>query len=124
MEQIVVTLQEWIVLYGLKVVAAVAIVLIGRFVAKGIRAIIQRMLQKARLNQHWSRLFPACVTSASWRLSLSPRWDKLGCETASFVVVLGAAGLAVGLALQGSLANFAAGVSDDYLQAVQGGRLH
>ena len=46
MEQIVVKLQEWIALYGLKVIAAVIILFVGRFAAKGICAIIRRMLQK------------------------------------------------------------------------------
>ncbi len=43
-------LQEWIVLYGLKVIAAVVIVIIGLFIAKGIRALIRRMLKKTRLD--------------------------------------------------------------------------
>ena len=46
MERVVAKLQEWIALYGLKVIAAAAIRVIGRFAAKGICAIIRRMLQK------------------------------------------------------------------------------
>jgi len=51
MEQVVSKLQEWIALYGLKVIAAIAIFLIGRFAAKVIRRIIRRMMQRANLDE-------------------------------------------------------------------------
>ena len=50
MEQIIVKLQEWIALYGLKLVAAILILIIGRFAAKGIRVLIRRALQKSRID--------------------------------------------------------------------------
>ena len=110
MEQVVIKLQEWIALYGLKVIAAVAILVIGRFAAIGIRAFVKRLLQKTRVDE----TLVSFITSASYVTMMAfiiiAALGQLGVQTASFVVVLGAAGLAVGLALQGSLANFAAGV--------------
>lgn len=110
MEQIMVKLQEWLALYGLKVIAAVAILVLGRFAAIGIRGVIRRLLQKGRLDE----TLVSFVTSASYVAIMAfviiAALGQLGVQTASFIAVIGAAGLAVGLALQGSLANFAAGV--------------
>ena len=110
MEQVMVKLQELLALYGLKVIAAVAIFVIGRFAAIGIRGVIRRLLQKARLDE----MLVSFVTSASYVAIMAfviiAALGKLGVQTASFIAVIGAAGLAVGLALQGSLANFAAGI--------------
>jgi small conductance mechanosensitive channel len=110
MEQISLKLQEWIALYGLKVVAALAILIIGRFAAIGIRSVIRRLLQKSRLDD----TLVSFVTSLSYvtimAFVLIAAVAQLGVQTTSFVAIVGAAGLAVGLALQGSLANFAAGI--------------
>jgi small conductance mechanosensitive channel len=110
MQQLVAKLQEWIMLYGLKVVAAIAILILGRLAAVGIRSLVKRALIKSRADQ----TLIAFVTSVSYIAAMAfviiAALAQLGVQTASFVAVLGAAGLAVGLALQGSLANFAAGV--------------
>lgn len=106
----VANLQEWIMFYGLKVIAAAAILVIGYFVAIGIRSLLRRLLKKKRVDD----TLVSFITSVSYVLIMAfviiAALGKLGVHTASFVVVLGAAGLAIGLALQGSLANFAAGV--------------
>ena len=110
MEQVVVKLQEWIVLYGLKVLAAVVILIIGRFVAKAIRSLISRMIQKSRVDETLVLFVSSASYVAMMAFVIISALGQLGVQTASFVAVLGAAGLAVGLALQGSLSNFAAGV--------------
>ena len=110
MEQIVVKLQEWIALYGLKVIAAVVILIVGRFAAKGIRAIIRRMLQKGHVDETLVSFVSSLCYFGIMAFVIIAALGQLGVQTASFVAVLGAAGLAIGLALQGSLANFAAGV--------------
>ena len=110
MEQITLKLQEWIVLYGLKVIAAVAILVIGWLAAKGIRAIIRRMLQKGNIEEILIAFVSSLCYVGIMAFVIIAALGKLGVQTASFVVVLGAAGLAIGLALQNSLANFAAGV--------------
>ncbi len=110
MEQVIAKLQEWIALYGLKVVAAIVILILGRFAAKGTRGVIRRVMKKGNVDA----TLISFVSSLSYVLIMAfviiAALGQLGVQTASFVAVLGAAGLAVGLALQGSLANFAAGV--------------
>ena len=110
MEQIVLKLQEWIALYGLKVIAAVIILFVGRFAAKGIRAIIRRMLQKGHVDETLVSFVSSLCYFGIMAFVIIAALGQLGVQTASFVAILGAAGLAIGLALQGSLANFAAGV--------------
>ncbi len=110
MEAVVVKLQEWIALYGLKVIAALAILVIGRYVAIGVRALIRRLLQKSLTDETLTSFITSLSYVAMMAFIIIAAIGQLGVQTASFVAVIGAAGLAVGLALQGSLANFAAGV--------------
>ncbi len=110
MEQVVLKLQEWIALYGLKVIAAVAILVIGRFAAVGVRAFVKRLLQKSRVDETLVSFIVNVSYIAMMAFVVIAALGQLGIQTTSFIAVLGAAGLAVGLALQGSLANFAAGV--------------
>lgn len=110
MEDMTQTLPEMLTYYGLKLVGAVLIFIIGRFIAKGLRALIRKGLEKG----HVDETLVSFITNLSYvglmTFVIIAALSKLGVQTASFVAVIGAAGLAVGLALQGSLANFAAGV--------------
>jgi small conductance mechanosensitive channel len=109
-EQILAKTQELIALYGLKVIAAVLILIIGRLAANIVRKVIEKIMIRTKID----------VTLVSFTASLAyvglmafvfiAALGQLGIQTTSFIAVLGAAGLAVGLALQGSLSNFAAGV--------------
>jgi len=110
MEHVVVKLQEWIVLYGLKIIAAVAILVIGRFAAIGLRSLVRRLLRKSLVDETLVSFITSVSYVAIMAFVIIAALGQLGIQTASFVAVLGAAGLAVGLALQGSLANFAAGL--------------
>ena len=110
MEQVSVTLKGWIILYGLKVIAAIAILVIGWFIAKGIRSIIQHMLRRGNVDETLVSFVASLCYVGIMAFVIIAAIGKLGIHTASFVAILGAAGLAIGLALQGSLANFAAGV--------------
>ncbi len=100
---------DLLTVYGLKVVAAIAILVIGRWVAKGIRRLFLNMLEKRKVEQTVSRF----VGNFSYVLLLVffiiAALRQLGLQTTSFVAVIGAAGLAVGLAMKDSLSNFAAG---------------
>ena len=102
--------QEIIALYGLNVIAALAIFILGRWVAKAVVSI----LKKAMVRKGVESTLISFIANLGYALLLAfiviAALSKLGIQTASFVAVIGAAGLAVGLALQGSLANFAAGV--------------
>lgn len=100
---------ELVTLYGLKVIAALAIFFIGRIVANGIRRLVQRMMRKAKVDQTLRRFVGNLTYIALLVFVVIAALSQLGIQTTSFIAILGAAGLAIGLALQGSLANFAAG---------------
>jgi small conductance mechanosensitive channel len=95
---------------GLNLLAAILIFFIGRWVAKILADLIGQVMDRSKVEKtlvsftrniiFWILFVFVCVASL----------NKIGVETTSFIAVLGAAGLAVGLALQGSLSNFAAGV--------------
>jgi len=110
MEQIVVKIQEWIALYGIKVIAAILILIIGRWAAMGVRALVRRLLTRSRVDETLVSFITSVSYVAIMAFIIIAALGQLGVQTASFVAVVGAAGLAIGLALQGSLANFAAGV--------------
>jgi len=78
--------------------------------AKGIRALVRRILQKGHVDETLVSFLATLCYVGIIAFVIIAALGKLGLHTASFVAILGAAGLAVGLALQGSLANFAAGV--------------
>ena len=103
-------IRDYILIYGVNFVKAVAIFIIGRFivnlVAKGIGKGMERSGTDPMLAKFITNIAYALMLTFVVIASIS----QLGVQTASLVAILGAAGLAVGLALQGSLANFAAGV--------------
>jgi small conductance mechanosensitive channel len=96
--------------YGLKVVGAVLIFLVGRWVAKLLSTIVAKAMKKARVDPTLIPFLENLAYTAMLIFVVIAALAAIGIQTASFIAVLGAAGLAVGLALQGSLANFASGV--------------
>lgn len=110
MEQITIKIQEWIALYGLKIIAAALIIIIGRFVAILLRKLIRKLLKKSKVEETLVSFITSMSYVAMMVFIIIAALNQLGFQTASFVAVLGGAVLAVGLALQGSLSNFAAGV--------------
>ena len=97
-------------LYGLRVISAIAIFIIGRWVAKGITRLIERLMARRKVDETLVSFVSNLGYVALLAFVIIAALNKLGIQTASFIAVLGAAGLAIGLALQGSLSNFAAGI--------------
>lgn len=95
--------------WGIKVIAALAIFIIGRWIAKGIRRGVRRMMEKSGADPIIIGFVGSIVYIAMLAFVIVAALGQLGIQTTSFIAILGAAGLAIGLALQGSLANFAAG---------------
>ena len=110
MENIGLKLQEWLALYGLKIIAAIAILILGRIAAGLARSLVRRILRKSKVDETLISFLGSLTYIGILAFIVIAAVAQLGVQTASFIAVLGAAGLAVGLALQGSLANFAAGV--------------
>jgi small conductance mechanosensitive channel len=109
MEETLQKIYDIVTIYGIKVIAAIAIFVVGRWIAKGFRSISVRAMDKKGVETTISRFIGNLTYMALLAFFIIAALGQLGIETASFVVVLGAAGLAIGLALQGSLANFASG---------------
>jgi small conductance mechanosensitive channel len=101
---------EFLTIYGIKVVGAIVIFVIGRWVVKGVAGFIKRLLIKRKTDETLTSFIYHLSYVALLAFIVIAALNQLGIQTASFIAVLGAAGLAVGLALQGSLSNFAAGV--------------
>ncbi len=96
--------------FGVKLITALAIFIIGRWVAIGVKNLIDKAMHKARVDNTLISFTVHLSYIAMIAFVAIAALGQLGIQTTSFIAVLGAAGLAVGLALQGSLSNFAAGV--------------
>jgi small conductance mechanosensitive channel len=107
--QILDRVWELVTIYGLKVIAAIAIFVIGRWVAKAVVSMIRKMMRNAEVDQTLRGFVANMAYIALLAFVVLAALGQLGIQTTSFIAILGAAGLAVGLALQGSLSNFAAG---------------
>jgi small conductance mechanosensitive channel len=94
----------------LSILKAAAIFFIGRFVANLIANLAHKALSKARVDPTLNKFVKNLLYTGLLAFVIISALNALGVDTASAAVILGAAGLAIGLALQGSLSNFAAGV--------------
>lgn len=101
---------ELATVYGLKLIFAILIFFIGKMIAKILVATIARAMEAKGVDQTVAQFVRNILYYALFFMICIAALAQLGVQTASFVAVVGAAGLAVGLALQGSLANFASGV--------------
>lgn len=96
--------------FGLRLLYAFLIIFVGRWVVKLLLKIIKSALEKTTVEET-IRIFVANLLSSLLMVIIFiAAINQLGIETTSIIAMLGAAGLAIGLALQGSLANFAAGI--------------
>ena len=104
-------MTEVVVTYGLDVIGAIIILIVGWMVSGWGRAVVKKALAKTGKIDAMVQGFAANgVKYAILIFTVLAVLDRFGVETTSFIAVLGAAGLAIGLALQGALSNLAAGV--------------
>ena len=97
--------------YGLSVVGAIIILIIGFMVAGWVKSGVNRALSKIeKVDETLRAFFASLAYYAVVIFTVIAVLAQFGIETTSFIAVLGAAGLAIGLALQGTLSNVAAGV--------------
>lgn len=96
--------------YGLKVIGALLILIIGRFAAGILRRVVVKAFLKVNMDENLAKFFGRITFIVIIIFAVMASLAKFGVETTSFVAVLGAAGFAIGFALQGSLSNFASGV--------------
>ncbi len=110
MEQFVEAIQTLLKTYGPVAIKALLTLLGGWIAARIITAVLRRVMVKARVEPTLVGFATNLTFASLMTLAVVSALGALGVSTTSFVAVIGAAGLAIGFALQGSLANFAAGV--------------
>lgn len=96
--------------FAIRVLIAIVILIVGRLIIKLIIKIIDKLLVKARVEISVNKFLKSLIRVGLYIVLIIFIGDQLGVPTTSFVAVLGSAGIAIGLALQGSLSNFAGGV--------------
>lgn len=109
MEDILKAIYEYLAKYGLQIVAALLIFLIGRWLAGVLSRLVEKGLLKSKVDKTVAKFAKHLTHIGLLVFVVIAALARLGVETTQFAVALGAAGLAIGLALQGSLANFASG---------------
>ncbi len=117
---------EFIATYGLKIVLAILVFYVGKAIARALSNFLGKTMSGRGIDLTVSNFIKNLAYYGMFTMVVVAALGQLGVQTASFVAIIGAAGLAVGFALQGSLANFAAGVllilfrpfkAGDYIQA-------
>lgn len=96
--------------WAIKIVTALAIFIIGKMIAGYITRIVAKMMEKAKLDDMLVKFLSNLMYSLLLVAVVLAAIDQLGVPITSLLAIVGAAGLAIGLALKDSLSNFAAGV--------------
>ena len=125
-EQIPQMMDTYIIPWGINIVMAIVIYIIGKFVVGVLVNVFGKVLARSKYDDMLIDFVKAIVNATLMLFVIVASLDKLGVNTTSIVAIFGAAGLAIGLSLQGSLQNFAAGVmllifrpfkADDFINA-------
>lgn len=101
---------ELVMIYGMKIVMAVVVFVVGKVIAAWVAKTLAKGMALKGIDSAVAAFVKNIAFCVMYAVVIIAALGQLGVQTAAFVAVVGAAGLAVGLALQGSLANFAAGV--------------
>ncbi len=96
--------------FGFRLLAAAIILLIGSRLIKFVKKVVKRTLGRSGIEDGLSRFLVSVVNALLYGILIFIAAEKIGIPSASIIALLGSAGVAIGLALQGSLANFAGGV--------------
>ena len=104
------SLSFYVAEYGLRIVIALAIFVIGRMIARALSSASKKIMLKANVDETLSTFLRNIVFYVLLAAVIVAALGQAGINVTSFLAILGAAGLAVGLALKDSLSNFAAGV--------------
>jgi small conductance mechanosensitive channel len=103
-------IEKILITYGAKVLIGILLLLVGLFVIKQITKLIEISLKKKNVDETLRPFFCGLFSNLLKIALVISILELVGFKTTSFIAILGAAGLAVGMALQGSLSNFAGGI--------------
>lgn len=95
---------------GLRILGAIVILIIGRMVASAVRKGLKKVLTARNVDASLTGFVGSLAYFAILTFTIIATIGQFGIQTATFIAIFGAAGFAVGMALQGTLANFASGV--------------
>ena len=109
-EKIIDLITIWLTTYSMKIVTAVLIFVIGKWVAQKLTRLFLKLLEKNKVDVTLSRFLESIVYYTLLVGVMIAAAGQLGINTTSFIAIVGAAGLAIGLALKDSLSNFSSGV--------------
>lgn len=101
---------EKLIDFGISILIAIVIFAIGKVVIRLVRKLIKNIFKKSNADEGVVRFVDSLVKFVGYVIVLIIICSEIGIETTSFITLLGTAGLSIGLALQGSLSNFAGGV--------------
>jgi len=102
--------DDFILPWGINIVMAIAIFIIGKFIVKVLTNVARKLMNTAKVDTILIDFIGSIVKSILMLFVIIAALDQLGVDTTSLIALIGAAGLAIGLALQGSLQNLASGV--------------
>ncbi|WP_321493790.1 mechanosensitive ion channel domain-containing protein [uncultured Desulfobacter sp.] len=100
----------WVTTYSVKIIAALLILAIGKWLARRITNLITKLMEKNKVDITLVRFLDSIIYYSFMVMVVIAAAGQLGINTTSFLTIVGAAGLAIGLALKDSLSNFASGV--------------
>ena len=103
-------MSQWAIDFGIRMGLAAVILVVGLWLAGSLRAGLTRMFARRSLDPMLGSFLSSIAHILFVAVVVIAALSQAGIQTSSLIAVIGAAGLAVGLALQGSLSNFAAGV--------------
>ncbi len=109
-EEMLKGLGEKAINFGLDILIALVILFIGKKIIKLLNKIVKRIFDKVNLDLGVEKFLMSLINLALYAILIIMIAKQIGFDTASLITVIGSAGLAIGLALQGSLSNFAGGV--------------
>ena len=102
--------HELIISSAFQLLVAIAVIFGGKIVGRVVRATVKKVMHKRKVDPAVISFVSSIAYSLVFIIAIIAAISHLGFNTSSLVAIIGAAGLAIGLALQGSLSNFASGV--------------
>ena len=106
----VAAIQGWIAVYAINIIGALLIFIVGKWLSRRIADLLAKLLEKNNVDLTLVNFLKNLIYYILVVLVVVAAIGRLGVNTTSFLTIIGAAGLAIGLALKDSLSNFAAGV--------------
>jgi small conductance mechanosensitive channel len=103
-------MDTYIIPWGINIVMAIVIYIIGKIIVGMLVNVFGKVMARSKYDDMLIDFVKAIINAILMLFVIVASLDQLGVDTTSLVAILGAAGLAIGLSLQGSLQNFAAGV--------------